>query len=162
MAIQATQERETRVSFREIPISSTSIFISNIGANHQSSMEHLAKHNLRPLTYQEALVNLMKNPELKEQLKGKWFYLDGVGIDKSELHTIDEQRNLVKGKGASPEETVRVWKGQNPLSLLVNSDDFTADNGRRFYLDADFEPSNVAPVVVGVKVEQKVEDCKQR
>ncbi len=57
----------------------------NLTGNHAKSIKILQDNGMRALTYQEALVWLMQNPEIKEQLKNKWFYLEGVGTDKSGL-----------------------------------------------------------------------------
>jgi len=49
----------------------------------------------------------------------------------------------------SGEKTVRVWQGPHPLSLGVDSANDVARDYGRFNLNADYGPSNVAPVVVG-------------
>lgn len=116
-------------------------------------MELLDKAGLRPLTYKEALCTLMDNEELKNQLKGKWFYLAGTGKDinrENGLYTIDRDGSLVNGSGPSPETTLRYFNGPHPLSLFVLSDDFTSIYYRRYDLAAINEPQFVASVVVGV------------
>ncbi len=125
----------------------------NLTGNDAQSMKILADHSMRPLTYQEALVWLMQNPEIKEQLKGKFFYLEGVGTDKSGLYTVGGKGELKPGSGEF-EETVLVWSGKNPLSLGVCSGDRARVGGRRFDLIGDGSPDGVAPVVVGVKLAQ--------
>jgi hypothetical protein len=135
---------QTRVNERQ-----GSIEVISQRANHPKSMEILAKHGLRPLTYREAL---SRSSELINTLKGKWFYLDGQGMQKFGIHTFNEKGKLVGLTGnESIDQKVRVWPGNNPLSLLVYSDDGARDLGRRYELNADDGPSLVAPVVVGVK-----------
>ncbi|MGD0729434.1 MAG: hypothetical protein ABR981_05140 [Candidatus Micrarchaeaceae archaeon] len=144
-----------------IPVVGSSGAVLNVlkkEADHSSSMKLLDEAGLRPLTYQETIHTLMNDSELKNALKGNWFYLQGKGTEEDGFYTIDNEGELVKGKGASPEETVRVWKGENPLSLDVDSDDYAADDGGRFGLVADGEPSVVAPVVVGVPKENGAQD----
>jgi hypothetical protein len=118
----------------------------------------LEKNKMRPLTKEEALVWLTQNPEMKEQLKGRWFYLaekDGIALDG--LFTVNAKGELVKPTGNETlEQTVRVWSGKNPLCLLVYSDYGAADGGRRFVLDAYGDPRVVAPVVVGVEIGHEV------
>ncbi len=126
----------------------------NLTGNRDQSMKILADHDMRALTYQEALVWLTQNPEIKQQLKGKFFfYLEGVGIDKNGLYTVDGKGELKSGSGKL-EETVRVWPGKNPLSLDVVSDGDARIVGGRFVLDGVSSPDGVAPVVVGVKLAQ--------
>jgi hypothetical protein len=130
-----------------------SLFISEKGANHSGSMKALEDNGLKALTYQEALPLLMKDEKLKNSLKGKWFYLAGAGTDKDGLFTVDENGELVEKK-ASPENTVRVWSGKQPFSLVVGSGAAVAADGGRFGLVADYTPDYVAPVVVGVPKEK--------
>jgi hypothetical protein len=128
-----------------------SIFVLNKRADQHNSMGTLKEADLVPFTYQEILPILTKDEKLKGELKGKWFYLEGSGLNKeSSLYTIDEKGELVEIKGnVSIENTVRVWNGTNPLSLDVYSDDVAALRGWRFFLLADSVPHVVAPVVVG-------------
>ena len=119
-------------------------------ANHKDSMRILKENGLEPLTYQEALAH---GAELVKAFKGKgkWFYLAGKGIDKDGVFLFDSKGNI---DAENPEKDdiehkVRVWSGKYPLSLVVRSDDVAWDYGRRFNLDASYEPGGVAPVVVG-------------
>ncbi|MDE1834584.1 MAG: hypothetical protein KGH64_04560 [Candidatus Micrarchaeota archaeon] len=119
-------------------------------ANHAQSMEILAARGLRPLTYQEAF---SRSSELIKTLKGKWFYLDGQGIEKSGMHTFNGKGELVELTGnESTDQKVRVWSGNNPLSLVVGSDYDARFYGGRFNLGAYGGPRVVAPVVVGVEI----------
>lgn len=133
---------KTQTSFREVG----SVSVAEISANHQQSMEILKKNNLRPLTYQDAFVNIINNPDLKEQLKGKWFYLAGAIADKSGLYIIGDKGELTKGK-TDPEKTSYVYSGKNPLSLIVHTDNNAANNGRRFNLNASNRSDNAASMV---------------
>ncbi len=69
------------------------------------------------------------------------------------LYTVNNKGELSAGSG-KPEETVRVLAGKNPLSLLVYSDYYARILGRRFNLNGIISPDYVAPVVVGVKLDQ--------
>lgn len=125
------------------------VSIINKEANHADSMKIIEDADLRPMTVGEALLLIDKDPELKEKLKGKWFYLDGKGFkEESGYYKFDSNGDLSKGKG-NPEQTLYAYSGSNPLSLLVR-DGADVDYGR-FLLDASYDPSDVAPVVVGLK-----------
>ena len=136
---------------------STSIVISYQKADHTASMEILERNGLRPLTYKEALTILTEKPELKEQLKGKWFWIAGdirnindlfTGSESDAYFTFDNKGNLSKGKG-NIEGTVHVWKGDDPFAFLVLAYDGASSVGRRFVFGALGRSDDVAPVVVG-------------
>ncbi len=145
----ATLQR-TQTTFKEVKTSTIPVFIANVKADHSKSMRILEDNGLRPFTKQEVLVIVDQNPELKQQLKGKWFYLAGKCLEEGGYHTFDEKGNLKEGKGEI-EKTVYLYKGTQPLSLDVYEDDGARNDERRFYLVADDGPSVVAPVVVGVR-----------
>ncbi|MDE1768867.1 MAG: hypothetical protein KGH64_04810 [Candidatus Micrarchaeota archaeon] len=140
----------TQTQVREIKVTGGSVALIDAEANHAQSIEILSKHGMRPPTYQEAFVHLMQNPGLKEQLKGKWFYLAGEGLQANGYHTIDNTGNLKAGRG-NPEETVYAYPGSRPLSLMVDSD--TIVYLRRFFLKGVDWPGSIAQVVVGVKLD---------
>lgn len=151
-------ERE-KLGFKELKGSTgATLHVAQTQANYWNSKATLEKAGLEFFTRQEILLILTKDETLKESLKGKWFYIGGEGLNMPlSLYTIDEKGELVERKGTvSPEMTVRVWNGQNPLYLGVLSDVSTAQYGRRFYLGAYYVPYVVAPVVVG-KAKQKQE-----
>jgi hypothetical protein len=117
----------------------------------------LKKNGFRALTLQEALVKIDQNPELKAQLKGRWLYLDEIGSDLSGFYVFNEKGELAKisgpailkkGKG-DLEKIVFVLRGSQPLSLLVNTDDFARYGGFRFGIYATYGHTDVAGVVVG-------------
>jgi hypothetical protein len=135
--------------FKEV--GTTGVLIARTCADYADSMSLLRDKGLRPMTYQEALVLIDEHPELKAQLKGTWFYLDGVGLMASDYYTFDSRGNLVKGKGEL-EKTVYAYPGKHPLSLIVNPGDGAGISERRFIIDAAFGAQFVAPVVVGVKI----------
>ena len=144
-----TRTRETaQVAFREIGNSGVSIAFTN--ANHKDSMSLLQQNGLRAMTYQEAPVRLSKDKNSKEQLKGNWFWLAGEGTELSGYYIFNNKGELTKGKGHI-ENTVYVWKGSQPLSLSVRSDDDARIYEGRYYLYAYDSPDDVATVVVGVR-----------
>jgi hypothetical protein len=132
-------------------VEGSTLYMLQQEADHPQSMKLLEEAGLRPYTYQEILPILMKDEQLRNALKGKWFYLAGAGIDKEGIFTVDEKGELKEiGKEEIPvEQSVCVFSGKNPLSLDVNSDGDAADYGWRFYLVASSKPGGVAPVVVG-------------
>jgi hypothetical protein len=157
---EAPQSTATKQGFKQVTgESGNSLFVLNKGANYSNSMTTLEAASLRPMKHQEALLLLTNDATLKESLKGKWFYLEGKGLNKElELYTIDAKGELVERKGeVSVENTVRVWNGPHPLSLGVASDSDAAACGRRIALGADDGPSSVAPVVVGIAKDWKLE-----
>lgn len=154
MMATATRAKETvQVEFREV--SKTAVFVAQTEANQKTSMSLLQQNGFRPLTYQEAIVKIDQSPELKEQLKGQWFYLEGKGSALSGYYTFNDKGELTQGKG-NIEKTVYVWKGNQPLSFVVHSDDCARSFEGRYYLDAGIVPSVVAPVVVGVRIGHEV------
>jgi hypothetical protein len=161
----APQASETRFGDFKPIVGSTgaTIYALQAGANHTKSMALLSEAGLRPFKEKEIILLLMKDEVLKTELKNKWFYIDGVGSEKSGLFTLNEEGKLVKvdslpraaRKKVSPENIVRAYPGQQPLSFLVDSDDYAAYYGRRFDLLAYFGPHVVAPVVVGVPADRE-------
>jgi len=158
-------ETATAAQFKEMKSLGKSIFMLEQGADHANSMRILDENGLRPLTSQEALTHISKTPELKNQLRGKWFYIAGKGLKEDGLYTFDKEGNLkeIGKEKPSYEKTVRGWKGNRPLSLYVN---YSSLYGRRFYLRADEVPDDVARgVVVGIRkddpAEQMAEGAKQ-
>ncbi len=143
----------TEAQFKEV--NNTGVFIAEIEANHAKSIELLQQHKLEPMEKQEALVLIDGNPELKEQLKGNWFYLAGKGLEESGYYTFDNEGKLTEGKG-DIEKTVRAYSGNEPLSLFVRTHSNARVDEGRFYLDADGDPQDAAPVVVGVRVGHEV------
>jgi hypothetical protein len=148
-----------QVEFREV--GTTGVFMAHTQANQENSMKLLQQHNLRALTTQEALNKIDQNQELKEQLKGRWLYLDEKGSELSGFYMFNEKGELAKiagpamlkkGKG-DLEKIVFVLKGSEPLSILVQTDDFARYGGFRFGIYATYGHSDVAGVVVGVRVD---------
>ncbi len=117
-------------------------------------MALLQQNGLKLMTYQQALALLDKNPVLKAQLKGKWFYLDGRGLEESGYHAFDDEGKLTEGKG-DIEKTVYVYSGKNPLSLYVLSA-IAYFYRRRFNLFANLGSHILAPVVVGIRADHEV------
>ncbi len=150
----ATRAKETvQVGFREV--NASGVFIAQIGANQTNSMRLLQENGLRPLTYQEAIVEIDKNPELKEWLKGKWFYLGGKGSQLLGYYTFNKKGELTQGEG-DMEKTVYVYKGSQPLLLAVHEDCVARSVRRRYGLYAGDNPSAVVGVVVGVRAGHEV------
>ena len=133
------------------------IKILNQKADHADSMRILKENGLEPLTYQEALAH---GAELVKAFKGEWmwFWLVGKGMDKNGVFLFDSKGNIdaENPEKDDMEHKVRVWSGTNLLSLVVHSDVDASGYGRRFDLNAYFEPYGVAPVVVGKRNFKKV------
>ncbi len=147
-----------QVALREV--GTTGVFMARTQANQENSMKLLQQNGFRALTTQEALIKIDQNPELKEQLKGRWLYLDEKGSELSGFYMFNEKGELAKiagpailkkGKG-DLERIIFVLKGSHPLSLLVQTDDFARYGGFRFGIYATYGHSDVAGVVVGVRV----------
>lgn len=143
-----------------IELGKTGVFIASIQGNQENSMHLLKQNGFRALTTQEALTKIDQNQELKEQLKGRWLFLGEKGTELSGFYMFNEKGELTKiagpailkkGKG-DLEKIVFVLKGSNPLSLLVQTDDFARYGGFRFGIYATYGHSDVAGVVVGVRV----------
>lgn len=153
MAVQVIEQVE-RMQFREVTGSSKqTLYIANHQADYANSMKALAYIGLRPLTYQEAFANFR---QLIEKIPENWFHLMGQGIEKSGIYTFNDKGKLVASTGnETKNQKVRVYPGNQPLSLVVNSDYGTEKSGWRFGLNADGSPFSVASVVVGVKLQAK-------
>ncbi len=159
---QAAQQADKN-DFRQVRgATGKMLYILEKEANHPDSMKLLSEAGLRLLSYQEIFSLLMEDEQLKNALKGKWFWIAGQGMNKYGIFTIDEKGGLVPlpqgffKKKTSVEQKVGVSHGNQPLSFYVYSDSGAALNGRRFYLFADGKPRAVAPAVVGVPVANKV------
>jgi hypothetical protein len=140
------------------------LHVARTNANYLKSQAILEKAGLEFFTRQEILLILTKDEVLKESLKGTWFYVAGIGLHTGlTLATIDEKGELIERKGkVSPEMTVRVWDGDNPLYVVVGSDG-VAQVGGRFGVGACLVPVNAAPVVVGkAKAELKPEQLAEQ
>lgn len=119
-------------------------------ANYEDTLRILNKKGLELVTYQELLLCLKDNSQLKKSLKGKWFWISGKGTDKEGIFTFNKNGELRNTTAeTSIEDRVRVWSGNQPLSFYVDSDDYTANDGRRFDLYAYDRPDYDAQVVVG-------------
>jgi hypothetical protein len=151
------------------------LFVLNRLADRSSSMKILDDAELRSLTHQEALLFLANDKKLTGSLKVKWFYLEEGSINKNHefLCMVDEKGELAKRTdNVSPESVVCIWNNNpfteeitrvsrspewaNMLSLSVYSDSCVAQFGGRFGLLAN-DPSDGAPVVVGVPKDWKLE-----
>ena len=154
---QAAQQADKN-GFRQVRgATGKTLYILEKEANHSESMKLLSEAGLRPLSYQELLPLLMKDEQLRNTLKGKWFWIAGQGMYKRGMFTINkkgELREIAREEKPSAERKVYVWSGDQPLSFVVYSDAVAAYDGRRFNLSAGYEPLLVAPVVVGVPVAQ--------
>jgi hypothetical protein len=150
-------KEKVQVEFREV--GTTGVFMAHTKANQEKSMNLLKQNGFRALTYQEAFIKIDQNPELKERLQGRWLYLDGKGSENSGFYMFNEKGELTKIAGPSIlkkgkgdlEKIVFVLKGSQPLSLLVQTDDFARYGGFRFGIYATYGHSDVAGVVVGVR-----------
>ncbi len=141
---------QVKTQFKEISGGTMPVQIADTPANHKDSMDILRKNGMRPMSYQEAFMQLKQNETLRNELKGKQFYIEGTGIDKSGLYTIDKNGELKRGKG-DVEETVNVWDGNSSLSVYVRDDDGAQRGRRRYFLNGLQLLDVVAPVVVGVR-----------
>lgn len=143
----------TQTLFKEI--NTTGIFVLETQANLIDSVTFLRESNLRLLTFQEALSIIDKNPELKEQLKGKWFYLEGKELKEAGFYEFNETGTLTKVEGReNPERTVHAQFGIHPPYLCVRTDNGIL-SGWRFVIGGDVWPQDVAPVIIGIKDELK-------
>ena len=152
----ATMElNQTR--FREVKTTTELVFVldsKGLKAHHDNSMKLLKENGLEALTPQKALVLIDQNPGLKEQLKGKWFYLAGKGRSILGYFTFNEKGERSEGAG-DPEKTVHVvMNGKSPFSLHIHSDDLFAKVNWRYYLIPDYILSVHASVVVGLRSSQ--------
>lgn len=143
-------KRKKEIQFREI--GTTGVYISKTDADYYKSMKLLRRNVLRPMTYQEALVIIDRNTEIKKELKNlenNWFYMDGKGFKESGYYNFDEKGELTQGKG-DIEKTVYIWKRKEPLSIKVLTDDVSRRYESRFELGSSDSPINIARIVIGI------------
>ncbi|MDE1768784.1 MAG: hypothetical protein KGH64_05100 [Candidatus Micrarchaeota archaeon] len=137
--------------FREIPAATMSVYVlTDIQANRRTSMELLRNNSMRPLTGQEALYNLTKIKRLKEELKGKMFYLAEERTYESGLYAVTKTGTLLKARDIAPdpESGVFVYKGNYPPVLNVCE----PIHYERYTLGGDVSPASPAQAVVGIKI----------
>jgi len=152
---EAAKEAQ-RTSVETAPPRFANIEILNQKANHADSMRILNENGLRPVTYQEILIILDKDPKLKEHLKGKRFWIDGVGTEMGGYHTLQSDGSLKKGRSEDPEKNVYCQSGSQPLLFYVGLVTDPASVDWRFLLAATDVSSSVAQVVVGVRIGHEV------
>ncbi len=141
-----TKAMESQAEFREV--GQSGVFVAGTEADRRESAHLLRQNGFKMLTYQEALVKIDKNPELKEVLKGNWFHIKGRGSQMSGKYLFDDNGELAPEEG-NAEKTVCVWSGPHPLLLSVLRD-YTGAGAARFELSAD-SVAFAAPMVVGVR-----------
>lgn len=125
------------------------MFMSETSANYQRSVDLLTKNGLVALTYQKALVLMDQNPDFKEQLKGKWFWIAGDSLHISGYYTFDDSGELIKTEEINPEKAVNVHGGSYPSYFVVGALNRILRGGARFGTGANIPSQTIAPVVVG-------------
>jgi len=122
-----------------------------ISSDYCGTLSSLKEHGLRAMTYPEALVILSRDANLKEKLKGKDFWIDGVGIYLNEwYYVLQPDGSLISGLSSDREKNVSVIKNQQMLLLVIYSDQDCAGLNWR-YVIRDSRPNIDAPsVAVGI------------
>ena len=90
----------------------------------------------------------MLNREIKDTLKGNWFWLAGAGHGAADHHLMLSNDGILGGGVSNKEKTLHVHGGHCPLCLKVN--DYVAQGSSRFEMFADVPPETIAPVVLGL------------
>lgn len=159
MASKIRQEK--RAVFKEIvrePV--TPVFVAKISANRRQTIDILKENGLVPITYREALININQNQQLREELKGKWFWVAGKRMDIEEGSYTFDRKGIGKESG-DPEQTFFFYSGIYKLHLEVRDDkavygpiDSLATglhHKQRFILGAYRGPTDEAPIIVGIR-----------
>ncbi len=145
-------------------IENTGVFVAETKANYKGSDRLLDVHDLRSVTHNEILKEVIKTPELKERLLGKGgFYLKDKNTLEAGLYTVNEDGTLTSGKG-DVENTALVWNkiiGDVPLMLRVENDNNANTNRARYTMRAVYDQSTVAQLVVGIKTDTEVISLKR-
>ncbi len=170
------QKQTATIQFSETD--GSGVFMREIESNYYKFISLLRQNGLRTMAYQEAPVLIDKNPELKEQLKGKRLYIDGAAFAFSKLWgsalsalsgycTFNEEGQLTPGRGDIEKtiyvwknKTVHGWKGNQPVLLSVYTDVTSRINWCRYLLDTNISPDEVVSAVVGIKDDRKTETAK--
>jgi len=102
----------------------------------------LRERGLRLLDLDEIIFLMATDYELKEQLKGKRFYLGDMGTERHGEYLIEEDlpsfHRLVPGASKDPERNLHFYKGPEPVIFGVHTDEvaYLPSCNRRFYADA--------------------------
>lgn len=141
--------------FKELPSSTgVHLYMLNEQTTPPNSMVLLDKAGLRPLTQRESYLlmsKLMVDKKLMDSLQGSGFYLKEVGLQGYGYYHIDEDGNLVEGRGKSAEETIAVAPGEYHSALTIFPDWDVQDFGVRFVLTANMDtPTYMAPAILGI------------
>ena len=128
----------------------TNLQIINQEADYGASRRILKERGLWFATYQQALVAIDSDLELKNKLKDKCFWIDGEGFWSQGYYTFDDKGKLTRGK-RDLEKTVYVdGELSHPMWLKVLPDDEACAYEGRFYISTDLDSDLVASVIVGV------------
>ena len=135
------------------------IEIIETAADYADSMRILQERRLKPLIYEGILLVLDLDPKRKEQLKGKWFWIEGRGLEMRGDYTLQPDGSLKEGRSSNPEKIVQCIAGSQPLWFGVCADAGIPDLcyiDRRYTLSAASPPDQAAPVVVGVRINRHI------
>ncbi|MGD0728704.1 MAG: hypothetical protein ABR981_01360 [Candidatus Micrarchaeaceae archaeon] len=144
---------ERKAQFREIQSLGKTIGILEEKEDFSGSMRELISNGYRAMTKQEVLIHLSQDPELRKILKGKWFWIEGEGLEQTKSFRIDEKGELAKIESIWSLEwyqSVSTRKGNGHLYFSFSGFDYGND---RFCLGANLNPEDVASLVVGIKVD---------
>ena len=156
MELRTLPTHAFQIDFKEP--ANTIVLFGHANANYERSMKLLKRNDLRPLTYKEAIVNISQDHVLLEQLKGKWFYIDNnaEGHRLVNNYFFNKRGKLTHGEKPDFERNLYAWFGEDPLSIIINSDYDAKESGRRFTIDAGLPKAYIAPVVLGIKPRSEI------
>jgi hypothetical protein len=144
-------KREHGTQFRHVG----PLFILDQGRNLAGSIDILADHGLRLITYKEALANASV---LIKELNGKWFFLDGKRPEENGIFTYDANGELVRPTcDEVHDKKVRVYLGDQ--SLILDVDNKTSN--QRFCLDSAVDRTEVSLAVVGMQMDPKLDAARR-
>lgn len=132
------------------------VFVAKANVNRKETIKILRKNGLRLLTYQEALLKIEFNPELKGLLGGLNVCLDGKDKHETGTYTFGADGNLNPRKGnlgiltPDAEKTVFVYNGTHPLTMHIFSNKNFKIVGRRYDLNGDDDPSETFRAIIGI------------
>ena len=139
----------------------TSLFVLGTGSpiSRKEARDMMEREEMRMLTYQELLVYLKNNPELRSQLSGLNVHTAGEVNDLPRWCRTDKAGNLYDAgtrERKASEDIVEVKSGLMPVILrvregIIESPSRTDPFVSRYLLDGSMR-DGMADVVVGVKI----------
>lgn len=156
--------------FSKIPTSTgANVYVLREESDYNRSMKLLDEAGLEPFWEREIIGISRNDDKVREFLKGKRFFIRETADDRDGIYKLSERHpevhegSIIRGKSKSLEENVSIWSkrrkkangkaqeetGKPQLLFTVHSDHYALVFGRRYNLNANSMPEDMAHLVVG-------------